>query len=152
MPFPTRYLKPPSVLLPAIWIVGLTLILLISSLASRSESLPGSKHTNDLQTATIVAIQKHSEGRVFDWVKAGLNPVPLYDNYPYYDMTIQVEKKTVVVRYEAQTDYFPSAWKAGTSITVRLAQGRMYLLRYDGVEVPVSILTRSSPHRPAPLP
>jgi hypothetical protein len=62
-------------------------------------------------------------------------------------MTIRVEKKTFVVRYEAQTDYFPSAWKAGTSLTVRLAHGRMYLLRYDGVEVPVSILTRSSsPH------
>jgi hypothetical protein len=121
-------------------------MLLMSSVASWSGSLPGSKLTNDLQTATIVAVEKHSEGRVFDWVKAGLNPIPLYDNYPYYDMAIRVEKKTFVVRYEAQTDYFPAGWKVGTSITVRLAKGRMYLLRYDGVEVPVSILTRSSTH------
>ena len=142
MPFPSRYSKPTLVLFPACWIIGLSLILLTSSQASRSES-----HTNGLQTATIMAIQKHPEGRAVDWVKAGLNPIPLYDNYPYYDMTIRVEKKTFVVRYESQTDYFPSAWKAGSSLIVRLARGRMYLLRYDGIEVPVSILTRSSyPH------
>lgn len=147
MSFPTRYLKPAPVQFATSWTVGLSLLLLISSHASWPESLPGSKHTDGLQTATIVAVQKHSEGRAFDWVKAGLNPIPLYDNYPFYDMTIRVEKKTFVVRYEAQTDYFPSAWKADSSLTVRLAHGRMYLLRYDGVEVPVSILTRSSSSR-----
>jgi hypothetical protein len=140
------------VLLATSWTLGLSLMLLISSQASWPESLPRSKHTDGLQTATIVAVQKHSEGRPFDWVKAGLNPIPLYDNYPFYDMTIRVEQKTFVVRYEAQTDYFPSAWKAGGSLTIRLAQGRMYLLRYDGVEVPVSILTRSSSHGPAATP
>ena len=146
MSCPARYLNPGPVPFPASRSLVVSLMLLMSSVTSWSESLPGSKLTNDLQAATIVAVQKHSEGRVFDWVKAGLNPIPLYDNYPYYDMTIQVGKKTFVVRYEAQTDYFPSAWKAGSSVTVRLAQGRMYLLRYDGVEVPLSILTRSSAH------
>jgi hypothetical protein len=56
-------------------------MVLISSQASRCESLAGSKHTNSQHTATIIAIQKHPEGRAFDWVKAGLNPIPLYDNY-----------------------------------------------------------------------
>ena len=152
MSFPKRFLKPAQVLSPSSWIIALSLVLLVSSQASRSESLAGSKHTDAQQTATIVAVQKHSEGRVFDWVRAGLNPIPLYDNYPFYDMTIQVEKKTFVVRYEAQTDYFPSAWKPGSTITVRVVKGRMYLLRYDGGEVPVSILTRSSSHRPASCP
>lgn len=152
MSFPTRYLKAGPVLFPTNRILSLSLMLLISSQASRSEALPGSKHADGRQTATIMAIQKHSEGRAFDWVKAGLNPVPLYDNYPYYDMTIRVEKTRFVVRYEAQTGYFPSAWKAGSSVTVRLAHGRMYLLRYDGIEVPVSILTRSSSHGPAASP
>ena len=152
MSFPTQYLKPVLLLSPLSSTLVVGLMLLISSQASWSDSLPGSKHTDGLQAAMIVSVQKHSEGRVFDWVKAGLNPIPLYDNYPYYDITIEVEKKTFVVRYEAQTDYFPSAWKAGSPVTVRLAQGRMYLLRYDDVEVPVAILTRSSSHRPAPSP
>ena len=152
MSFPTQYLKPVLLLSPLSSTLVVGLMLLISSQASWSDSLSGSKHTDGLQAAMIVSVQKHSEGRVFDWVKAGLNPIPLYDNYPYYDITIEVEKKTFVVRYEAQTDYFPSAWKAGSPVTVRLAQGRMYLLRYDDVEVPVAILTRSSSHRPAPSP
>jgi len=146
--FPTQRLKP-ALLLSPLNLILVVALMLISSQPSRSEA--GSKPAGT-QTAMIVAVQKHSEGRVFDWVKAGLNPIPLYDNYPYYDMTIQVEKKTFVVRYEAQTDYFPSAWKAGSPVTVRLAQGRMYLLRYDDVEVPVAILTRSSSLRPAPSP
>jgi hypothetical protein len=150
--FPKRFLKPAPVLSPSSWIIGLSLVLLAPLQASRSELLPGSEHADGQQTAVIVSVQKHSEGRVFDWVRAGLNPIPLYDNYPFYDVTIEVEKKTFVVRYEAQTDYFPSAWKPGNTIKVRVAKGRMYLLRYDGGEVPVSILTRSSSHRPAPSP
>ena len=149
MSFPTQYLKPVLLLSPLSSTLAVGLMLLISSQASWSES---SSKPAGTQTAMIVAVQKHSEGRVFDWVKAGLNPIPLYDNYPYYDITIEVEKKTFVVRYEAQTDYFPSAWQAGSPVTVRLAQGRMYLLRYDDVEVPVAILTRSSSLRPAPSP
>src|SRR5258708_12328456 len=103
-----RYLKAGPVLLATSWTVGLSLMLLISSQASWSESLSGSKHTDGLQTATIVAVQKHSEGRPFDWVKAGLNPIPIYDNYPFYDITIRPDNKTFVLRYQAHTHYFPS--------------------------------------------
>ena len=84
MSFPTQYLKPVLLLSPLSSTLAVGLMLLISSQASWSES---SSKPAGTQTAMIVAVQKHSEGRVFDWVKAGLNPIPLYDNYPYYDMT-----------------------------------------------------------------
>ena len=99
------------------------------------------------QTGKILAVEPHEEGRAFDWVRGGLTLIPLYDHYPFYDITIQSGGKNYVVRYETQTGYYPTAWKPGSTIQVRLGRGRLYLLRYDGEEVAASILRReSSPH------
>jgi len=93
-----------------------------------------------LQTGNILCVEMHGEGRAFDWVRGGLALIPVYDHYAFYDITIQWRGKNYVVRYETQTGYYPAAWKPGNPIPVRQGHGRLYLLRYDGEEVPASIV------------
>ena len=97
-----------------------------------------------LQTGNILCVEMHGEGRAFDWVRGCLALIPVYDHYAFYDITIQWRGKNYVVRYETQTGYYPAAWKPGNPIQVRPGHGRLYLLRYDGVEVPASIVHESS--------
>jgi hypothetical protein len=130
---------------------GIILILMALSLPALAQVSPGDTASNPpthaaLQTGKILSVEKNGEGRAFDWVRGGLASIPVYDHYPFYDITIQVSRKNYVVRYETQTDYYPAAWKPGSSIQVRLGHGRLYLLRYDGVEVPASILHESTVH------
>jgi hypothetical protein len=100
--------------------------------------------SSELQPGKILAVQPHEEGRAFDWVTR--SAIPIYDHYPFYDLTIRSGDKIYIVRYESQTSYYPSAWKPGSTIQVRPEHGRLYLLRYDGVEVPAGILRTSSDH------
>lgn len=129
---------------------GIILVLLAVSLpafaqeTSRGNASPGSPAVPALQTGNILSVEKHGEGRAFDWVRGGLASIPVYDHYPFYDITIQLSGKNYVVRYETQTDYYPAAWKPGSPIKVRLGHGRLYLLRYDGVEVPTGIVHESA--------
>ena len=97
----------------------------------------------NLQTAKVVDVQAHPEGRPFDYVNEG-TLVPIYDNYPYYDITLQVGDKKYVVRYDNMGGYFPTAWKAGNEVKVRVDHGKMYILRYDGVLVDAPILQTST--------
>ena len=128
---------------------GIILILMALSLPALAQVSPGGPASNSpthaaLQTGKILSVEKHGEGRAFDWVRGGLASIPVYDHYPFYDIAIQLGSRNYVVRYESQTDYYPAAWKAGSPIQVRLGHGRLYLLRYDGVEVPASIVQESS--------
>ena len=117
--------------------------ILLAAILTAAPSLPAQEAPagtagGELQTGKILSVQAHEEGRVFDWVSRGR--VPIYDHYPFYDLTIQVRGTNYVVRYESQTGYYPSAWKPGNLIRVRPGHGRLYLLRYDGEEVPASII------------
>jgi hypothetical protein len=127
---------------------GIILIVLVLSLPTSAHERRGdgspNPATTTLQTGNIVSVEKHGEGRAFDWVRGGLALIPVYDHYPFYAITVQVGGKNYVVRYETQTDYYPAAWEPGSPIQVRLGHGRLYLLRYDGVEVPASIVHESS--------
>ena len=106
------------------------LILLALSLqalaqANPGDSASGSATTSALQTGNILSVEKHGEGPAFDWVRGGLAAIPVYDHYPFYDITIQLSGKNYVVRYETQTDYYPAAWKPGTCIRARVGRGRL---------------------------
>jgi hypothetical protein len=95
---------------------------------------------SELQNAKIVSVHAHEEGRAFDWVARGA--IPIYDRYPFYDLNLDLSGAHYTVRYETQTGYYPAAWQAGSSIQVRVAHGRLYLLRYDGEEVAANIIRR----------
>jgi len=80
------------------------------------------------QTAKIVAIKKHAEGRIVSWS----NRSPIFDGYPFYDLTLEWNGKKYVVRYESMTGYFPKAWEAGREIPVKREKGLFTL--YNGDE------------------
>ncbi len=101
--------------------------------------------SRSLETAKVLGVVAHPEGRIFDWIAH--TPVPVYDDYPFYDMKLQVGNQCYIVRYEAQTGYYPSAWKPGKTVQARVSNGVVYLVRYDGEEVPTGILQRCSTPR-----
>jgi len=80
---------------------------------------------DDVKTAKVLAVKAYDRGRIAFWE----GRVPVYDGYPFYDITLALGQKKYVVRYESMTGYYPSSWKAGREIQVRLdGRGKMYLL------------------------
>ena len=80
------------------------------------------------QTAKIVAIKKHPEGRIVSWS----NRTPIFDGYPFYDLTLEWNRKKYVVRYESMTGYYPKAWELGHEIPAKREHGLFTL--YNGDE------------------
>jgi hypothetical protein len=80
------------------------------------------------QAAKILAIKKHSEGRIVSWS----NRSPIFDGYPFYDLTLAWNGKKYVVRYESMTGYFPGAWQIGHEVTLKRERGLFTL--YNGQE------------------
>jgi hypothetical protein len=80
---------------------------------------------DDVNTAKVLAVKAYDRGRIAFWE----GRVPIYDGYPFYDITLALNQKQYVVRYESMTGYYPSNWKAGREIKVRLGgKGKMFLL------------------------
>jgi hypothetical protein len=80
---------------------------------------------SDVKTAKVVSVKAYDRGRIAFWE----GRVPIYDGYPFYDITLDLDQKKYVVRYESMTGYYPSTWKAGREIQVRLgSKGKMFLL------------------------
>jgi hypothetical protein len=78
---------------------------------------------DDVKTAKVLAVKAHDRGRIAFWE----GRVPIYDGYPFYDITLTLDQKKYVVRYESMTGYYPSSWK--DEIQVRLGgKGKMFLL------------------------
>jgi len=85
--------------------------------------------TDDVLTAKVVAVKAYERGRIAYWE----GRVAIYDGYPFYDITLSLGQKKYVVRYESLTGFYPSSWKVGREIHVRMpGKGKMYLI--DGAE------------------
>ena len=113
------------------WIRIATAIVLSSVLGS-AQNLSAPERKDALEVGTVAHVEAYSEGRIFDW----MSWVPVYDNYPYYDITIRAVDREYVVRYEAPTGYYPAAWEPGNQIKFQRKKGVLLLLRYDGELVP----------------
>jgi len=111
--------------------------ILLSMVAFSQDAGTAAKKEEALQSGTVASVQEHPEGRVFDIVWP---LTPIYDDYPYYDITIQTPERTYVVRYESMGGYYPSGWQTGKQIKFRQEKGQLLLLRYDGEFVPARIL------------
>jgi hypothetical protein len=101
-------------------VIPIVAMLLIASLAYAAD---------DVKTAKVVSVKAYDRGRIAFWE----GRVPIYDGYPFYDITLALvqknDQKKYVVRYESMTGYYPSMWKAGREIQVRLgSKGKMFLL------------------------
>jgi hypothetical protein len=112
-------------------------------------ALPG----QEPQTAKVVSIKKHAQGRIVSWS----NHAPIFDGYPFYDLTLEWKGKKYVVRYESMTGYYPKAWEAGKEIPARQERGQFTL--FQGVEaIPArevnanDCVQSSSPGPPSVLP
>jgi hypothetical protein len=93
----------------------MVILLLVTSFSS----------ADDLQTARVLAVKAYENGRIAFWE----GRTPIYDGYPFYDITLLVGQKKYVVRYESLTGFYPSGWKAGREIQVRIqGKGKMYLI------------------------
>ncbi len=93
----------------------MVILLLVTSFSS----------ADDLQTARVLAVKAHQNGRIAFWE----GRTPIYDGYPFYDLTLLIGQKKYVVRYESLTGFYPSAWKAGREIQVRIqGKGKIYLI------------------------
>ena len=80
---------------------------------------------DDVKTAKVLSVKAYDRGRIAFWE----GRVPIYDGYPFYDITLVLDQKKYVARYESMTGYYPSTWKAGRDIQVRLGgKGKMFLL------------------------
>lgn len=119
------------------WLLLLLPLALFSQSLFSQERMASSK---SLQNARILEVVAHPEGRVFDLIDE--SPAPVYDRYPFYDIKLGVGDACYVVRYEAQTGYYSSAWQPGKTVEARVGKGVVYLMRYDGQEVPTAILLR----------
>jgi hypothetical protein len=80
-----------------------------------------------LQTAKVVSIKKHPQGRIAHWE----GRTPVFDGYPVYDITLQWNNKKYLVRYESLTGYYPKAWDIGNEIRVKHERGQFILYRGD---------------------
>lgn len=96
-----------------------------------------------LQPAKILGVDAHPEGRIVYWTNA--DTTPTYDGYPYYDISVQLGGDCYVSRYESHTGYYPADWKPGSTVQARMGGGVIYLVRYDGAEVPTRVQVRCSP-------
>jgi hypothetical protein len=96
--------------------ISIVILLLVTSLSFAAD---------DLQMAKVLAVKAHESGRIAYWE----GRVPIYDSYPFYDITLLLGQKKYVVRYESLTGFYPSSWKVGREIQVRLrGKGKMYLV------------------------
>lgn len=108
-------------------------LLLLFSFATVILSAEGPQ---DVTTAKIVAVKQYDQGRLAYWDRN----VPIYDGYPFFDITLALDGKQEVVRFESMTGYFPLRWKEGNEVKVRQDKGRVIL--YNGEEeIPASIVT-----------
>lgn len=104
-----------------------TLLVLFSALLVSAE---------ETQSAKLLAVKAYDHGRIAFWE----GRVPVYDGYPFYDLTLAVGQKKYVVRYESLTGYFPSRWQVGSEVKIRVpGKGRFYLSNGDQ-EVPAEIV------------
>jgi hypothetical protein len=121
-------------------ILALLMVATLTFAAQEVATDEDTKNAADLKTAQVVAVKNYDRGRIVRWE----GRVPIFDDYPFYDISLLLDSKKYVVRYESMTGYYPSAWKPGSEIRVRLkGKGRMYLLN-GSEEVVVGIFNNKA--------
>ena len=77
--------------------LALSILLSVPLWISAQDSPPPGN--NELQNAKLVSVETHAEGRPFDWV--GRGAIPIYDQYPFHDLTLALNGMTYTVRRRA---------------------------------------------------
>jgi len=100
---------------------------------------------NPYVQGTVVDVQKH---KVYspDYTMGGSNPsdAPLTSRYYAYDVSVRVDCKTYVGRYETPFNYLPSAFAPDQPIQLRLTKHVMYFDLPNNPDMRMGIVRRSS--------
>ena len=101
--------------------------------------------TSQYAQGTVVDVQKH---KVYspEVTIGGSNPsdAPLTSRYYAYDVSVRVDCKTYVGRYETPFNYLPSAFTPDKPIQVRLTKHVMYFDLPNDPDMRMGIVRRRS--------
>lgn len=104
-----------------------------------------SGHSNPLVQGTVVQVQQR---KVYspDSIIGGSNPsdAPLTSRYYAYEVSVRVDCKTYVGRYETPFNYLPSEFTSNQPIQVRLTKHVMYFDLPNDPDMKMGIVRRTS--------
>jgi hypothetical protein len=103
-----------------------------------------SVHSNPYVQGTVVQVQQH---KVYspDSMIGGSNPsdAPLTSRYYAYEVSVRVDCKTYVGRYETPFNYLPSEFTSNQTIQVRLTKHVMYFDLTNNPDLRMGIVRRN---------
>ena len=103
--------------------IGIAVLVMVSML----NASPALGASNPYVQGTVVDVQKH---KVYfpDSMMGGSNPadVPLTATYHAFEVSVRVDCKTYVGRYETPFNYLPSVFSVNQPIQLRLTKHVMY--------------------------
>ena len=106
---------------------------------------PTQRNANPYVQGTVVAVQKH---KVYspDYMMGGSNPsdAPLTSQYYAYEVSVRVDCKTYVGRYETPFNYLPSVFTPDQPIQLRLTKHVMYFDLPYNPDMRMGVIHRSS--------
>ncbi len=106
---------------------------------------PTRNNKNEYAQGTVVQVQKQ---KVFspDYTIGGSNPsdAPLTSRYYAYEVSVRVDCKTYVGRYETPFNYLPSEFTSDQPIKVRLTKRVMYFDLPNDPDMRMGVVYRSS--------
>ncbi len=106
---------------------------------------PTRSNKNEYVQGTVIQVQKQ---KVFspDYTIGGSNPsdAPLTSRYYAYEVSVRVDCKTYVGRYETPFNYLPSEFTPDQPIKVRLTKHVMYFDLPNDPDMRMGVVHRSS--------
>ena len=90
--------------------ISIVAVLVVASLAYAAE---------DVKTAKVAAVKAYEQGRIAFWE----GRVPIYDGYPFYDITLAVDSEEVRSALRERDRIFPVQLEGGAR-NPRPAQGQ----------------------------
>jgi len=121
--------------------IGIVLLVMAPMLSAS----PTRDKSNPYVQGTVVAVQKH---KVYspDYTMGGSNPsdAPLTSRYYAFEVSVRVDCKTYVGRYETPFNYLPSVFTPNQPIQLRLTKHVMYFDLPYYPDMRMGIVHRSS--------
>jgi hypothetical protein len=102
-------------------------------------------HANAYVQGVVVKVQQHNAYSTEPMI-GGSNPsdAPLTSRYYTYEVSVRIDCKTYVGRYETPFNYLPSEFTANQPIQVRLTKHVMYFDLPNNPDLRMGIVHRSS--------
>jgi hypothetical protein len=116
---------------------GLLVALLLLGLGAGSYAVE-----SGVQTMTIVRAEEKAHDQVVAWV----NDTPIYQEDPYFALTVRTGDRLLEAEYEPRNAWetLPVFWKPGTKVQGRIEKQSLFLKRPNGTEIRFVIVKRTT--------